>query len=237
VRLSEETTKFYLAQIVLALVHLHSHNIVYRDVKTENILIDEHGYLKLADFGLSQLDIEGPHDAKSLCGTIYYLAPEVLRKEKYGKNIDCWSLGNEFIKLGILMFEMMTGNPPFYDEKDQNTLFSILNDEVEYPQNFSNSAISLLTGLLVKDPSKRMTSLEAKNHEFFTGINWEILIRKEYNPPYIPSKQIEGHSTIPELSQFQSDGTSNSYRNFDGMVLLTQGFSYNFEAPTQAPSK
>jgi len=96
---------FYIAQMILAIEHLHSLDILHRDIKPENVLIDQDGYVKLTDFGLSKTDVSHNSAASSFCGTPFYIAPEMVKKKRYGKPIDCWAIG-------ILLFELVTGNPP-----------------------------------------------------------------------------------------------------------------------------
>lgn len=102
-------TRFYAAQIFLALQYLHSKNIIYRDLKPENVLIDGDGYVKITDFGLSKTNVSTDDGAESFCGTPEYLAPEVLLRKGYGKSVDWWSFGS-------IIYEMLTGTPPFYEQ-------------------------------------------------------------------------------------------------------------------------
>ena len=114
-RFTEDRAKLYGAEILLALAHLHSHDIVYRDLKPENILMDEDGHLRLTDFGLSKESVSGAGaegGTKTFCGTPEYLAPEILENRGHGKAVDWWSLG-------VLIYEMMVGRPPFYDKNMQ----------------------------------------------------------------------------------------------------------------------
>ena len=121
--------KFYAAEIVLGISHLHENNIVYRDLKPENLLLDPEGHIRITDFGLSKKDVEGD-TAQSLCGTPEYLAPEILRKVPYGKSVDWWSLG-------ILIYEMINGLPPFYDANRKLMYHRILTAPVPKSQFMS----------------------------------------------------------------------------------------------------
>ena len=181
-RFDEEAAKFYAGQIILAVEHLHKNNIIYRDLKPENVLIDRKGFIKITDFGLSKENIVDNKSAKSFCGTPEYLAPEIILNKGHGKPVDWWSLGN-------LIYEMLTGIPPFYC-KDRDILFdAITNDEPEYPEYLSDEVIDLIKKLLIKNPDKRLGNNgadEIKKHIFFEGMNWEKLLNKKIKPPFIP---------------------------------------------------
>jgi serine/threonine protein kinase len=184
-RFSERRAGFYAAEIVLALLYLHQHDILYRDLKPENVLLGSDGHVRLTDFGLAKVDVtEGDNEGRthSFCGTPEYLAPEVLRLEAKGKAMDWWSLGT-------LVYEMMVGVPPFYDENLQNMYSLILYGELVFPPFLSTHAQSLLRGLLDRDPAKRLGGEDVRNHPFFSyiGIDWDALLAKRIAPPFVPT--------------------------------------------------
>ncbi|KAL1131989.1 hypothetical protein AAG570_011599 [Ranatra chinensis] len=181
---SEDRTRFYGAEIISALGYLHEEGIIYRDLKLENLLLDQDGHVKIADFGLCKEDITYGRTTKTFCGTPEYLAPEVLEDNDYGRAVDWWGVG-------VVMYEMMCGRLPFYN-KDHDVLFTlILMEEVKFPRSISSQAKDLLSGLLVKDPNKRLgggpyDAEDIKAHPFFSPINWTDLYHKRIQPPFKP---------------------------------------------------
>lgn len=181
---SEDRTKFYGAQIVSALAYLHTNHIVYRDLKLENLLLDKDGNIKIADFGLCKDEMAYGASTRTFCGTPEYLAPEVLEDNDYGRAVDWWGTG-------VVMYEMMCGRLPFYN-RDHEALFEqILSESVKFPSRLSHDAMSLLGGLLEKDPRKRLGGgpEDAKSimgHQFFASINWDDLYHKRITPPFKP---------------------------------------------------
>ncbi|KAK8806980.1 hypothetical protein WA158_003739 [Blastocystis sp. Blastoise] len=201
-KFTEERSKFYAAEITLALEHLHRYGVIYRDLKPENVLLTEEGHVALTDFGLSKEGVDSPFTgAKSFCGTPEYLAPEVLNRTGHGKAVDWWSLG-------ALLYEMLTGWPPFYS-KDQERLFNkIKKAPLEIPANIPAEASDLLTKLLERDVTKRLGSgptdaEEIKNHPFFKNIDWKKLYLKEVPVPWCPQV-----SNASDTSQFSNEFTS-----------------------------
>lgn len=175
-----EDTKFYVACIILMLEHLHERNIIYRDLKPENLMIDEEGYLKLIDFGTAKI-IEGK--TFTLIGTPQYLAPEVILGKGYTLSADLWSLG-------IITFELATGRVPFGEhEQDPYKIYEqILESNIEYPTCLKgNPRIKIfIDQLLNKNPAQRGTAESIKQDKMMTGFNWEALLGKHMKPPYMP---------------------------------------------------
>ncbi|XP_078504843.1 ribosomal protein S6 kinase alpha-2 isoform X1 [Lissotriton helveticus] len=185
VMFTEEDVKFYLAELALALDHLHSLGIIYRDLKPENILLDEEGHIKITDFGLSKEAIDHDKRAYSFCGTIEYMAPEVVNRRGHMQSADWWSFG-------VLMFEMLTGSLPFQGKDRKETMALILKAKLGMPQFLSGEAQSLLRALFKRNPSNRLGAgldgvEEIKRHLFFSTIDWNKLYRKEIKPPFKPA--------------------------------------------------
>uniref|UniRef100_I2CPC4 RAC serine/threonine-protein kinase n=1 Tax=Nannochloropsis gaditana (strain CCMP526) TaxID=1093141 RepID=I2CPC4_NANGC len=185
-KFSEPRSRFYSAEITLALEHVHKLDIVYRDLKPENVLLDARGHVRLTDFGLSKEGISGnTSGAHSFCGTPEYLAPEILNRQGHGRAVDWWSLG-------ALLYEMLTGLPPFYCRDREKLFEKIRNAELTFPKFVSPPARSVLTGLLTRDPALRLGSgptdaAEVKTHPFFGEIDWEMLLRGALPPPWEPT--------------------------------------------------
>lgn len=183
-RFDEGRAKFYAAEITLALECLHTNTIVYRDLKPENVLLDEDGHIKLTDFGLSKDSVSGKQLTHTFCGTPEYLAPEVIHGAGYGQAVDWWSLGT-------LLYEMLTGLPPFFNTNLHVMYEKIIRAKLTFPSYVSNDAQSLLVGLLERSPKRRLGSgqtdaEEIKQHAFFKDINFLDLYHKRISPPFKP---------------------------------------------------
>ncbi|KAJ5519422.1 AGC-kinase C-terminal [Penicillium expansum] len=178
-RFPNPVAKFYAAEVTLALEYLHSHQIIYRDLKPENLLLDRHGHLKITDFGFAK---DVPDITWTLCGTPDYLAPEVVSSKGYNKSVDWWSLG-------ILIFEMLCGFTPFWDSGSPVKIYeNILRGKVKYPPYLHADAVDLLSQLITSDLTKRLGNLhggpsDVKNHAWSLGTG---LARKDIDAPYIP---------------------------------------------------
>ena len=183
-RFPEMQAKFYAACIVLGLGHLHTKNYIYRDLKLENLLLDEKGYAMLTDFGLAKF-IKSDQKALTFCGTPEYLSPEVILGKGHNRPADWWSLG-------ILLYEMLYGIPPFYTQNMQAMYRRIIKEEVVFKPGVtvSPAAKDLILKLLSKNPTQRigskMDSLEIMSHEFFNDIDFDYLTSKQLKSPYIP---------------------------------------------------
>jgi len=185
---SEDMARFYAAQIVLAFEYLHDKGYVYTDLKPENILIDSNGYLKLTDFGLSSKLVKGVAGYHPI-GTLEYMAPEMFSKRGYGIPVDWYSLG-------CLIYEMVTGSVPFRGQGTTEIVSQIIGKNPSLPDYMSQSLKSLLTKLLWKFPADRLGSGpggvdEIKNHPWFSGINWNLLLEQKLKPPFIPAPNCE----------------------------------------------
>ncbi|CAK4081060.1 unnamed protein product [Aphanomyces euteiches] len=183
-RFKEHQARLYGAQLVLAFTHLHSCDIVFRDLKLENILMDEDGFIALADFGLSKEHVKMEHDAVTFCGTPEYLAPELLRRKPYGKAVDWWSFG-------IIMYEMLSGSTPFYNSNRQKNFYNILHEPLDLSSKyFSEDARSLLRGLLTRKPNQRLGfhgGKEVMAHPFFADVPWDKVYKRQIQPSFVPN--------------------------------------------------
>jgi len=182
---SEERARFYGAELVLALDHLHQNGVIYRDLKLENILMDHLGHIALTDFGLSKENVTDVFNSQltTFCGTAEYIAPELLKGHKYGASVDWWSFG-------ILLYEMMGFRTPFYEKNRKLMFHGIINCEPSFPPHFTQPAKVILRLLLHKDPAERLGTHggaeEIKKTEFFSVIDFVALEKKKLEPPFKP---------------------------------------------------
>ncbi|KZV97998.1 Pkinase-domain-containing protein [Exidia glandulosa HHB12029] len=226
-KFDQNRSRFYAAELLCALEHLHSFNVVYRDLKPENILLDYTGHIALCDFGLCKLNMGEQEKTNTFCGTPEYIAPELLRSQGYTKTVDWWTLG-------VLLFEMMTGLPPFYDENVETMYQRILHDPLRFPDDMSQEARSIIIGLLNRDPARRLGNNggeEIKRHPFFSRyIDWNRLLARKIQPPFKPS--VESALDVANFdSEFTSEAALDSVVEDSHLSETVQdqfrGFTYN----------
>nr|CAD7572539.1 unnamed protein product [Timema californicum] len=224
VMFTEEDVKFYLAELALALDHIHQLGIIYRDLKPENILLDADGHISLTDFGLSKLPLDD-QKAYSFCGTVEYMAPEVVNRKGHSFAADWWSLG-------VLMFEMLTGTLPFQGQDRKETMTQILKAKLAMPQFLTAEAQALLRALFKRNPANRLGAgpdgvNEIKAHSFFATIEWDMLLKKEIHPPFKPAV-----SRADDAFYFDKEFTSKTPKDSPGVPPsanaheLFRGFSF-----------
>ena len=230
-RFNEDRSKFYTAELILALEHLHDNDIVYRDLKPENILLDANGHIALCDFGLSKADLNMDGTTNTFCGTTEYLAPEVLLDEQgYTKMVDFWSLG-------VLIFEMTCGWSPFHAENTQQMYKNIAFGKVRFPKDIlSPEGRSFVKGLLNRNPKHRLGATddarELKAHPFFADIDWDLLRAKNIPPPFKP--HIISETDISNFdTEFTSENTSALKKQMEmATTPLSPGIQANFKGFT-----
>lgn len=209
----EAMAKFYAAEIILALIHLHEQGIVYRDLKPENIMLDVDGHVKLADFGLAKEGVTSElNGTYTMCGTPEYLPPEILNRAGHGTAVDWWNLG-------MVIYEMLTGRPPWYTQDRQELFNRLRGADLAFPQGLSPEAMNLIEGLLMRDPAKRLGAIDVREityHPFFSEIDWNLLYNRQVQPLYRPCQytdpidaaNFEEEFTKLPLDQIDSAGLS-----------------------------
>ena len=177
-RLSEHHARRIIAEIVLALSWLHERNVVYRDLKPENVVLDGDGHVRLADFGLAKcLKSDTNYLTQTICGTTAYAAPEMLKSNPYNVSLDLWCLG-------VFIYHVLSGRTPFnFKGRTMEEMEEIQRTkQVRYSSSLSLEAVSLIKGLLQTDPFRRSTLEDVKRHPFFRGVDWVRVAQKESHP-------------------------------------------------------
>ena len=200
-RFSNEKTRFYIIELVLAIEFLHNNKMLYRDLKPENIMVDATGHIKLTDFGLSKKVKRQKEKAFTICGTPQYLAPEILSDEGYDNSVDWWSLG-------CVMYEMLVGKAPFRIPKGSYLSADLYRKKVTIPEFVTPEAKDLISQLLVPNPKKRLGygldgAKNIKEHAYFQGINWEDAWNRQLTPPFIPN--LKGETDLSYFDRMFTD--------------------------------
>lgn len=221
-------SRFYAAELLCALECLHGFGVIYRDLKPENILVDYVGHIALCDFGLCKLDMKDEDKTNTFCGTPEYLAPELLHGQGYTKAVDWWTLG-------VLLYEMLTGLPPFYDENTNEMYRKILSEPLQFPgpEIVPPAARDLLSKLLDRDATRRLGTngaAEIKAHPFFHSIDWRKLLDRKYEPSFKPNV-VDELDTANFDKEFTSEAPTDSYVEGPMLSQTMQqqfaGWSYN----------
>eukprot|EP00123_Amoebidium_parasiticum_P018404 comp24192_c0_seq1/m.44371 comp24192_c0_seq1/g.44371 ORF comp24192_c0_seq1/g.44371 comp24192_c0_seq1/m.44371 type:complete len:891 (-) comp24192_c0_seq1:514-3186(-) len=223
----EDRGRYYAAEILLGLEYLHEHGIIYRDLKLDNLLLDKDGHVKIADFGLCKPNIFHGDRTSTFCGTPEFIAPEILSEESYTRAVDWWAFG-------VLIFEMLVGQAPFYGNHEEEIFEAILYNKIVCPRFLSAPAASIVKQLLVRDPTKRLgyserDAKEIKEHVFFASVNWDDMLNKRVPPPFVPVL-----SDPRDVSNFDREFTAEAptVTPTEGPSLLPEeqaefsGFSY-----------
>uniref|UniRef100_A0A5F8GZW0 Protein kinase cAMP-dependent X-linked catalytic subunit n=1 Tax=Monodelphis domestica TaxID=13616 RepID=A0A5F8GZW0_MONDO len=189
-RFNNSTGLFYSAEIICAIEYLHSKEIVYRDLKPENILLDKEGHIKLTDFGFAKKLLDRTW---TLCGTPEYLAPEVIQSKGHGRAVDWWALG-------ILIFEMLSGFPPFFDDNPFGIYQKILAGKIDFPRHLDLYVKDLIKKLLVVDRTRRLGNMkngadDVKKHRWFRSVDWDAVPQRKLKPPIVPKVSNDGDTS------------------------------------------
>ena len=222
-RFKEPRAKFYICEVILALENLHKRDVIFRDLKPDNVMLDEEGHCKLTDFGLSKEGVKENVYAKSFCGSVAYLAPEMLKKQGHGKAVD-WYL------LGVLFYEMLVGITPYFTTRKEDLFYNIENAELKIPNFVTKDAADLLKKLLERNPNKRLGGCgrdaeEIKEHPYFKDVDWKKVYEKKIKVPNFVNymKKTIKYYNKPKL--FANDDFINRTED-QNMPDLLKGWSF-----------
>jgi cGMP-dependent protein kinase len=217
VKFDEKQSVFYSACVGSAFAYMHDLKIVYRDLKPENLLFDAQGYLKVVDFGFAKQITDRTW---TLCGTPEYLAPEIITNKGHNLSVDWWAFG-------ILIYEMLMGQPPFCADDPMDIYQKILRNKVQYPASMSKNAKDLVSKLLVSNPVQRLGSLkkghrDVTGHAFFKDIKWNKLTAREIQAPYVPD--IKSDTDTSNFEEYDDEGAEDWARFNDRNPATFKGF-------------
>ena len=240
-KFSEDHAKFYFAEVLMSLKYLHEKDIAYRDLKPENIVIDIDGHVRLTDFGLSKMDMRD--ESRSFCGSPEYMSPDMLRNQGHTKMVDLYCIG-------VLLFELITGYPPFYDRNKNEMYLKILNSNLVVPDFVSDQAKDIILKLLDKNPKTRIGSLggieDVMRHPWLRDIDFAKLMEKKVQPPFVPdlhgSNIGPGYNAMKVNQEFFSDtepepGDQFSQFDYNSLPDSSRISKFYFEQKTRKYSE
>lgn len=230
-RFSPQKAKFYACEVLLALKYFHENNIVYRDLKLDNILLTKKGHIKIADYGLCKENMDFDSKTSTFCGTPEFMAPEVVLGKQYDKNVDWWAFG-------VLLFQMLFCQSPFRGDDEEEIFNAIEHDDVKYPMNIPSTTIMILQELLNKDPKTRLGSgrkdaLEVMKHPYFDDVNFDDVLNCRIPPPFIPeisnkidygNFDLEFTSETPKLTPINTLIDDKMQEKFKGFSHIADNF-------------
>lgn len=229
VRFEYNVAKFYIVEVLTALEHLHHMNIIYRDLKPENVLLNEHGHVVVVDFGFAKLVKDRTF---TVCGTVEFLAPEIIENKGYGKSADYWALG-------VLLYEMIVGHPPFHAETSMGTYEKILHGNIRDKRYWTAlrgdkskqylSCRDLIQDLLKRDRMRRLGGVKGvagiKKHPWFHAVDWGAVYFGQIEPPFRPEvKSLNDTQFFDDYPESEEDYAvylqgkeQTAFATFDGM--------------------
>lgn len=217
-KFSEEIARIYVCEVLLALEYLHAKNVMYRDLKPDNLMLDQFGHVKLVDFGLSKINTDDGYSSTSFLGTHAYLAPEILANRNYGKSVDWYNLG-------VLLYEFLVGVPAYYSDNLEKLYENIQSGPIQFPRGMSPEARDLISKLMIRNPMTRLGfngAQEIKEHPFFSGIVWSNFSKRQadgnYPDVYPPQRK------CAKISKKQKEKAAEARAEIeDGDLVLTEG--------------
>lgn len=225
-RMDEDMARYYAAEIILGMEHVHNNHIVYRDMKPDNILIDEEGHIRISDFGLAViLEEEKGFKTKGGAGTQGYQAPEVMHKKYYGIEVDVWSFG-------VTLYEFLHAARPFSrKEKFEGKQVP----KMRWRSKASPEVRDLVEKILVLDQEARLNWAQIKAHPWFAGVDWDKMERKEIPPPYVPDPEVAHFSADFEREEQFFHDTEKEQKESHSLTQeqhdLFKGFDFNLKWP------